>query len=95
GVATLLFLPMMFLMGMSALQASAIRRVLMVANALIAFCFVLPQGFIIWSFALASLVGCYIGGYIGTKIALRKGDQFVKYALATVMISSGIVLLAQ
>lgn len=93
GIATLLFLPMMFLMGLSALQAGAIRRVLMVANALIAFCFVLPQGFIVWSFALTSLAGCYIGGYIGTKIALRKGDQFVKYALATVMVGSGIALL--
>jgi len=93
GVATLLFLPMMFLMGLSALQASAIRRVLMVLNALIAFCFVLPQGFIVWGFALSSLVGCYIGGYIGTKIALRKGDQFVKYALAAVMVGSGVALL--
>lgn len=93
GVATLLFLPMMFLMGLSALQAGAIRRVLMLLNALIAFCFVLPQGFIVWSFALASLAGCYIGGYVGTKIALRKGDQFVKYALAIVMVASGVALL--
>jgi uncharacterized membrane protein YfcA len=93
GVATLLFFPMMFLMGLSALQAGAIRRVLMVMNALIAFCFVLPQGFIVWSYALASLAGCYIGGYVGTRIALRKGDQFVKYALATVMVGSGIALL--
>ena len=95
GVATLLFLPMMFLMGLSALQASAIRRVLMMLNALIAFCFVLPQGFVVWSYALASLVGCYIGGYIGTKIALRKGEQFVKYSLAAVMVGSGIALLLQ
>jgi uncharacterized membrane protein YfcA len=93
GVATLLFLPMMFLMGLGALQAGAIRRVLMVMNALIAFCFVLPQGFIVWGYALASLAGCYIGGYIGTKIALRKGDQFVKYALAAVMVASGLALL--
>lgn len=93
GLATLLFLPLMFLMGLSALKANAIRRVLMVVQAIVAFCIVLPQGYIIWSYALASLAGCYIGGFIGTKIALKKGDVFVKYGLAAVMAISGLVLL--
>lgn len=93
GLATLLFLPLMFLMGLSALQANALRRTLMVIQAIIAFCIILPQGFILWGHALASLAGCYLGGYIGTKIAIKKGEVFVKYALAGVMIVSGIALL--
>lgn len=95
GLATLLFLPLMFLMGLSALKANALRRVLMVIQAIVAFCIVLPQGYIVWGYALASLAGCYIGGFIGTKIALKKGDMFVKYGLAGVMAVSGLVLLVK
>lgn len=93
GLATLLFLPLMFLMGLSTLQSNALRRALMLVQALVAFCIVLPQGYIVWGYALAGLVGCYIGGFIGTKIALKKGEKFVKYGLAGIMIISGLVLL--
>lgn len=93
GLATLLFLPLMFLMGLSALQSNALRRVLMLVQAAVVFCIVLPQGYIVWSYTLAALAGCYVGGFIGTKIALRQGEKFVKYGLAGVMILSGIVLL--
>lgn len=95
GLATLLFLPLMFLMGLSALQANALRRVLLLIQAGIAFCIILPQGFILWVHAVASLVGCYIGGFIGTKIALKQGELFVKYTLAGIMVISGIVLFLQ
>ncbi|HSX00594.1 MAG TPA: sulfite exporter TauE/SafE family protein [Patescibacteria group bacterium] len=93
GLATLLFLPLMFLMGLSAMQSNALRRVLMLIQAVIAFFVVLPQGYIVWSYALAALIGCYIGGHIGTKIALKRGENFIKYSLAAVMVASGLILL--
>ncbi len=93
GLATLLFLPLMFLMGLSALQSNALRRVLMLFQAAVAFCIVLPQGYIVWSYALAALAGCYIGGFIGTKIALKRGEKFVKWGLAAIMVISGLILL--
>lgn len=93
GLATLLFLPLMFLMGLSTLQANALRRILTLVQAVITLCVVLPQGYIVWKYALASLIGCYIGGFIGTKIAIKKGEQFIKLGLAGIMLASGIVLL--
>ena len=93
GLATLLFLPLMFLMGLPVMQANALRRVLMLMQAAVAFCMVLPQGYIVWSYAIASLLGCYSGGFVGTKIALKRGDVFIKYALAAVMVISGAMLL--
>jgi uncharacterized membrane protein YfcA len=95
GLATLLFLPLMFLMGLSALQSNALRRILMLIQATVAFCILLPQGYIVWSYTLASLAGCYLGGFIGTKIALKRGEKFVKYGLAGIMVVSGIVLLVK
>jgi len=93
GLATLLFLPLMFLMGLTTMQANALRRVLMLLQAAIAFCMVLPQGYIVWSYAVASLLGCYGGGFVGTKIALKQGEHFIKYALASIMVVSGVALL--
>lgn len=95
SVAPLLFLPLMFLMGLTALEATALRRVLGLIQAVIIFVVVLPQGFILWSYALASLIGCYVGGYVGTKIALKRGEGFVKLGLAITMIVSGFVLLGR
>ncbi|HYG83276.1 MAG TPA: sulfite exporter TauE/SafE family protein [Verrucomicrobiae bacterium] len=92
GLATLLFLPLMFLMGLTALQANATRRVLLLVQALLVFATVLPQGYIVWSHASVALIGNYLGGYIGTKFAIRRGEKFVKLALASVMLISGGVL---
>ncbi len=93
GLATLLFLPLIFLMGLTTLEANALRRVLMIIQAVVAFLIILPQGFIVWSYALTTLIGCYIGGHVGTKFALKKGERFATHALAAVMILSGIILL--
>jgi uncharacterized membrane protein YfcA len=95
GLATLLFLPLIFLMGLDIFRANALRRVLMLLQAGVAFCIILPQGYIVWGYALASLFGCYIGGFVGTKVALKKGATFAKLALAGIMVISGIVLLVR
>lgn len=93
GLATLLFLPLLFLMGLTPLEANALRRVLMIIQAVVACLIILPQGFIVWSYALVTLAGCYIGGHIGTTFALKQGERFAKFALAGVMVLSGVVLL--
>jgi len=85
----------MFLMGLSAMQATALRRALLLVQAAISFCIVLPQWYIVWGHALACLAVCYLGGYIGTSIALKHGEKFVKYCLAGVMIISGILLIVK
>jgi len=95
GLATLLFLPLMFLLGLGAMESNALRRILMLIQAVIAFLILLPQGYIIWSYALTALAGCYLGGHIGTKIALKRGESFIKYSLAIVMIASGLILLTK
>lgn len=93
SIAPLLFLPLMFLMGLTALEATALRRVMGIIQAITLFLVVLPQGFVVWSLAFASLTGCYLGGHIGTKIALKNGNQFVKGALAFTMVVSGLAIL--
>ncbi len=81
--------------GLSALQANAMRRVVTLAlNAFIVIALVATTHFIIYKLALAGMAGSFIGGYLGSRVAIQKGEKFAKYALATFMLVSGIWLLA-
>jgi len=47
GLAALLFVPLMFLMGLSALEANATKRVVGLVQGVLTFAYVLPQGFVV------------------------------------------------
>lgn len=95
GVGSLNNVLLISFFGLSALQANAIRRVATLAlNTFIVITLALTTHFIIFKLAAAGLAGSLIGGYIGSRIALKKGEQFAKYALAAFMFVSSIVLLA-
>ncbi|MDB5178868.1 MAG: rane protein of unknown function [Patescibacteria group bacterium] len=93
GLAALLFLPLMFLMGLTALQANATKRVVGLVQAVLIFAILAPQGLIVWNHALAGLAGAWLGGHLGTHLAVKKGDRFVKAGLAVVMVLSGLALI--
>jgi uncharacterized membrane protein YfcA len=81
--------------GLTALQANATRRVSTLAlNTFIIATLALTTNFIVFSLAVAGLVGSLAGGYLGSNIALKRGERFAKYGLAVFMVVSGIVLIA-
>lgn len=93
GMGSILVLILMFLFGLSALESSATKRVAQSIQAVMLFVLLAIQGLVLWWHGLAGLVGSVIGSHIGSHIAIRKGDVFVKYMLAGVMLTSGIALL--
>jgi uncharacterized membrane protein YfcA len=93
GFAALLFVPMLFCMGLTAVEANIAKRYGALAQAVILFVILAPQGLILWNLALASLAGAWIGGHIGTHIAIKNGERFARIALAAVMSISGSLLL--
>lgn len=95
GLAALLFLPLMFLLGLPALQANAAKRVLGLVQAVLVFAILAPLGAIVWSHALAGLAGAWIGAHIGTRIAIKKGDRWIRFGLAGVMVVSGLILVVR
>jgi uncharacterized membrane protein YfcA len=81
--------------GLSTLQANAMRRVVTLAlNTFIVIALILTTHFIVFRLALAGMAGSFIGGYIGSKLAIEKGEKFAKNALAAFMLVSGIWLIA-
>lgn len=96
GIGSLNNLVLMYFYGLTSLEASALMRVASLAlNTLIIVTLVLATDFIIWEYAIAGTIASFIGSYIGSRIAIKEGERFAKYALVMFMLISGIVLLAE
>lgn len=93
GMGSVLVLILMFLFGLSALESNATKRVAQSVQSAILFVLLAIQGLVYWWHGIAGLLGATIGSYIGTHIAIKKGDRFVRVMLAAVMLTSGIALL--
>ncbi len=93
GMGSILVLVLMFLFGLSALEANATKRVAQAAQSLILFILLLMQGLVVVAHGIAGILGAVIGTYIGTKIAIKKGNKFVKIVLAITMLVSGVILI--
>jgi uncharacterized protein len=93
GIGSLLVLILMFLFGLSAIESNATKRVAQSVQAFMLFILLAIQGLVWWAHGLAALAGAVVGSHIGTHIAIRKGDRFVKIMLAVVMLTSGVALL--
>lgn len=93
GMGTLIVLTLMFLFGLNALEASATKRVAGTVQTVVLLILLGLQGLVVWAYGIAGFCGSLIGSHIGARIAIRKGNQFVKAMLAVVMLTSGIALL--
>lgn len=93
GMGTIVVLVLMYLFGLGALEANATKRLAQSVQAILIVIVLGLQGFLAWPHAIAGFAGSMIGSHIGAKIAIKKGNQFVKIILAAVMITSGLALL--
>lgn len=81
------------LFNFSVLQSTALRKLIAIVQSVILFGVLVALGNFVWPHALAGAAGGSIGSYIGTKIAIKRGESFAKYALAIGAIVSSIALL--
>lgn len=93
GLAVLLTLNLMMLFGLGALQANATKRVAQSVQAVLMFILLLLQGLVVIGHGIATFAGAFIGSHVGSKIAIKRGDGFVKIALAITMAVSGVALI--
>lgn len=79
--------------GLSVLQSTALRRLMGIAQSAVIFGILVSLGNFLWPHALAGIIGGSLGSYIGTKLAIKKGEKFAKYALAFGAAISSLALL--
>ncbi|CAN5372054.1 TSUP family transporter [soil metagenome] len=86
-----IMLPTLF--NLTILQSTVIRRIMGLVQAIIIFALLTISGNFAWTYAIAGIIGAFIGSYIGTRVAIAKGDVFARYALALMALVSAIALL--
>lgn len=84
---------MMNLLGLTALEANATRRIPGFLLASVSLLIYISSDVVYYAHGLAMLAGMVVGGYIGTHIAIKQGSKFVKIVFAGVVAVLGIQLL--
>ena len=86
GTGTFLTLFFYTFLGMNLVNSSAISRVINLSSGIGSFITFALAGKIIYLLGLPLIVGNMAGGFIGSKMAMTKGQKFIKYMIITVFI---------
>lgn len=92
GVGSLALFVLTLLLGTSKIEANATKRAVTAVLTPITFVALLIGGYVVLSYGIVGLVSVLIGTHLGSKIALKKGEEFVTIAMATVISISGVAL---
>lgn len=77
GVGTLQLIILISCFGMTAIVASATRRFMQLTVATISLGIFMLTGLVDYRYGVVGLITAFVGGYIGTHIAIKKGNKFV------------------
>lgn len=93
GLGALVNIVLMGLLGQSATEANVTKRwSQVVLNVTIIFG-VLGSGLIVWPLVAVGVTTSLIGGFIGGRLAVRRGNTFVMNVLLALMAFSGVALI--
>lgn len=93
GLGTLVNMAMMGLLGMSALEANVTKRFSQVVLNGVIVLGLIGSNLIVWDVVLVGVVSAFVGGVIGSHLAIKKGDVFVTRIFVIFMILAAIELL--
>ena len=93
GLGTLVNIVLMGFLGMTAIEANITKRWSQLILNLTMIIGVLTSGLIVWKVAIVGLISAFIGGYLGGRIAIKKGDKLVMNVMLGLMFVSGVWLM--
>ncbi|MFN4008270.1 MAG: sulfite exporter TauE/SafE family protein [Chitinophagaceae bacterium] len=88
GTGSFLVLAFVALMGNDFLHASAHAKLVNVATNLASILFFGSKGYVLWPVALPMAAANIAGNYAGVKLALLKGNSFVRFVFLVVVIAT-------
>lgn len=93
GAGTLIIYSLMFFMGLTIIEANATDIVPWFVLSLSSLVFFMINGIVDYYTGIALFLGMLIGVYLGARIAIKKGDGWVKIIFAIVVVISSIKIL--
>jgi uncharacterized protein len=87
GTGTLMVFAFVRVMGMDFLRSSAVSKASNVAADLSSWTVLFFSGFVIWSLALPLIVGNMLGSYLGSHIAIKRGQGFIRAFFLIVVVA--------
>lgn len=93
GIGSLVSVIFVLLFGKTFIEANILKRKASLLLNTVIVIGLLSSGLINFKYGLFGMAGGFLGGYAGSHIALKKGDDFAKYALMVFMVVSGVYLI--
>ena len=88
GTGSFLVLGFVAVLGFDFLNASANAKMVNLATNFGSICLFVSKGKIMWSFALPMALCNALGGWLGAKLAIKKGNQFIRYFFLVIVIGT-------
>ncbi|NYE96700.1 hypothetical protein FHU41_002950 [Psychromicrobium silvestre] len=85
GTGSFLVIALVSLMGYAFLEASAKAKIVNMATNAGALLFFLPHGSILWGLGLMVGGANMVGGYLGSRMAVRQGNKFIRIVFLVVV----------
>lgn len=92
GIGSLVSVILILFFGSTAIEANVMKRKAAIFLNVIVVAGLVGSGLINYRYGLFGMAGGIIGGYLGSRIALREGEAFARWALLAFMLVSGIWL---
>jgi uncharacterized protein len=94
GLGTLVNVVLMGMLGMTATEANVTKRWSQLILNVTIVLGVLWSGLIVWHLLLVLLPATIIGGYIGGRIAVQKGNKFIMNMMIILLVVSAVFLIS-
>lgn len=85
GTGTFLIMALITAAGYDFLMASSTAKIVNVATNIGALAFFIPQGHTLWALGLAMGLANIVGGYTGSRMAVARGNRFIRIAFLVVV----------
>lgn len=87
GTGTIMVFAFVSFLGLDFLKSSAVSKAANVSADISSWTVLLLSGFVLWALALPLVIGNMLGSYIGSHMAIRKGQAFVRAVFLVIVLA--------
>ena len=87
GTGTIMVFAFVSFLGLDFLKSSAVSKAANVSADISSWTVLLLSGFVLWVLAVPLIIGNMLGSYIGSHMAIRKGQTFVRAVFLVIVLA--------